>query len=63
MAMGRSMGDARGGELNVPGNVRASALRPENMSAVSQHVSLSIHLDYQFKLCYPSSIIITSELL
>lgn len=30
MAMGRSMGDARGGGLNVPGNVRASALRPES---------------------------------
>lgn len=29
MAMGTSVGDARGGGLNVPGNVRASALRPE----------------------------------
>lgn len=31
--------------------------------ALIQHMSLSIRLDYQFKLCCPSSVIITSELL
>lgn len=44
------MGDAYGGGLNVPGDVRASAPSAE-VSAISQHVSLSIHLDYHFKLC------------
>lgn len=65
MAAGRSVGDTGGGGLNVPGNVKSkcSETRVQKCRASASTLSLPIHLDYQFKLCCSSSVIMTSEFL